>query len=139
MTSARARRALRALAADPQNNLRAWVSSRGRGARRVEVIHDSAAAAGKSSGRATGTSEDASIDLDADSNSDSVDVAEIILAALVRSRVLARVLAAQRLDIVGVERAAVLARDGRRRRARRGPAARALRDFVVAAVARTAR
>ena len=135
--SARARRALRALAADPQNNLRAWVSSRGRGARRVEVIHDSAAAAGKSSGLATGTSEDASINLNVDSNSDSVDVAEIILAALVRSRVLARVLAAQRLDVVGVERAAVLARGWASTEGdERETATRALRDFVVAAVAK---
>ena len=56
--AARARRALRALAADPRNNLRAWISSRGRGARRVEGIHDGhAAAAGKGSGSATGTSD----------------------------------------------------------------------------------
>ena len=38
--AARARRALRALAADPRNNLRAWISLRGCGARRVEGMND---------------------------------------------------------------------------------------------------
>ena len=125
--AARARRALRALAADPRNNLRAWISLRGRGARRVEGMNDGhAAAAGKGSGSATGTSDAA-----------SVDVAEIVLAALVRSRVLARVLAAQRLDVIGVERAAVLAREwASTEGGEREAATRALRDFVVAATAK---
>ena len=85
-----------------------------------------AAAAGKGSGSATGTSDAA-----------SVDVAEIVLAALVRSRVLARVLAAQRLDVIGVERAAVLAREwASTEGGEREAATRALRDFVVAATAK---